>query len=614
MPTSRESYEAAGISGGGMNRDLPGVAQGEALPVRAMPDAMLEERIALLYRHAPSGLASNIAASLVLSFLLWGRVPAAWLLLWQGAVLVQGLARGYCIHHYRRRKPGSRDAGRWGWRITWTYGLGGALWGIAGFVFFSDDPVVLMFLIMLLAGVVASSIGSLTAFYPAYLIFSVAAIAPFALRLALEGGAFNWGMCAITLVFLLLSLANGRTILKTLEEAIRLRLENQALAEALMRQKQIAEEASVAKSKFLAAASHDLRQPVHALHLFIDVLQHDLAGSPHARVVKNIKAASCGLEDLLNSLLDFSKIDAAAIRPVMSDFPIGTVLERLENEYAQKADVKGLRFRVMPCRLWVRSDQALLERMLRNLIENAILQTSGGGIAVGCRPRGGRLRLEVWDTGPGIPAHLHREIFREFYQLGNPERDRAKGLGLGLAIVDGLGRLLDHPVALASRPGKGSVFSIEVPLGVPVGAAAVEEAPVASSLAGTSVLVIDDDRLIRDAVKQLMERWGCVVLSADSAEQALSAMKESGRLPQLILADYRLRGETTGVDAIRQVQHAIGAALPAAIITGDTAPDRLREANASGYPLLHKPIDGAKLRTLLSYLMLQTVRAPSCAG
>jgi len=434
-----------------------------------LKSAMFEERIALLFRHAPSGLAGNLAASLVLVGLLWGHVPGMWLLLWLGAVLVQVLARGLCMLGYRRRKPDRQNSLDWGWRYTLVLGLSGSLWGIAGFGFFrGDDPAIVMFLVMILAGAVTASIGSLSAFYPAYFLFCVAAIAPFALRLAIEGGAFYWGMCAITLVFLLLNLTNGRTILKTLEEAIRLRLENQAMAQALMRQKEIAEEASVAKSKFLAAASHDLRQPVHALQLFIDVLQHDLSGSRHARVVKNIKSASRGLEDLLNSLLDFSKIDAAAIRPVKVDFPVSEVLDRLENEYVQKAEAKELRFRAMPCRLWVRSDQALLERMLRNLIENAISHTAEGGIVVGCRRRGERLRLEVWDTGLGIPSHLHREIFHEFYQLGNPERDRAKGLGLGLAIVDGLARLLDHPVALASRPGKGSVFSVEVPLGAPV--------------------------------------------------------------------------------------------------------------------------------------------------
>lgn len=588
-----------------MGSTAPAAAQGGHPAGSTLPDPLLEERIALLYRHAPIGLAGNVAASLVLSALLWGRVSTAGLLLWQGAVLAQALARGLCILGYRRGKQGPQASLRWGWRITWTYALGGALWGIAGFGFFSNDPVTLVFLIMALAGVVAGSIGSLTAFYPAYLSFSLPAIAPFALRLALEGGALHWAMCAITLVFLLLNLANGRTILKTLEDAIRLRIENQALAQDLLRQKQRAEEANVAKSKFLAAASHDLRQPVHALQLFSDVLMHDLAGSRHERAVRGIRSASSGLEDLLNSLLDFSRIDAGAIKPVKDDFPVGEVLGRLESEYAQKAKVKGLRFRVVPCRLWARSDPALLERILRNLIENAIVHTSAGGIVVGCRRRGERLRMEVWDTGPGIPAHLHREIFREFYQLGNPERDRAKGLGLGLAIVDGLARLLEHPLGLASRTGKGSVFHIEVPLGVPAESRVMDAAKPDASVENLCVLVIDDDEMIRNAIRQLMERWGCVVLSAASAEQALAVMAASSAQPHVILADYRLRGEANGVDAIRQVQRAVGFDLPAAIVTGDTAPDRLQEANSSGFPLLHKPVDGGKLRSLLAYLMLQ---------
>lgn len=597
----------------GIKRASPAPAQGERPSGGTLPDPLLDERIALLYRHAPIGLAGNVAASLILSALLWGRVSAAGLLLWQGAVLVQALMRGLCILGYRRRRPGPQASRRWGWRITWTYALGGSLWGIAGFGFFSNDPVILVFLVMSLAGVVAGSIGSLTAFYPAYLSFSLLAIAPFALRLALEGGALHWAMCAITLVFLLLNLANGRTILKTLEDAIRLRIENQALAQDLLLQKQRAEEANVAKSKFLAAASHDLRQPVHALQLFSDALMHDLAGSRHERAVRGIRSASRGLEDLLNSLLDFSRIDAGAIKPATDDFPVAEVLRRLESEYALKAKAKGLRFRVVPCRLWARSDPALLERVLRNLIENAIVHTSAGGIVVGCRRRGERLRMEVWDTGPGIPAHLHREIFREFCQLGNPERDRAKGLGLGLAIVDGLARLLDHPCGLASRAGRGSVFYIEAPLGVPAESRAKDAAPAGASVENLCVLVIDDDETIRNAIRQLMERWGCIVLGAASAEQALDLMAASPAQPHVILADYRLRGEATGVDAIRRVQRAAGIDLPAAIITGDTAPDRLKEANTSGYPLLHKPIGGGKLRSLLAYLMLQGERDAEAA-
>lgn len=579
----------------------PLAAQTPAVPA----DAVLEERVALLYRQAPAGLLSNLAAALVLVLLLWGRAPLAWLLAWLGAVLLQALARGLCILGYRRARPDRREAAAWGWRIAWVYGLGGLLWGIAGFVFFSGDPAVIGFLVMLIAGVTAVSIGSLSAFYPAYLMFSVGAIGPFALRLALEGGAILLGMGAITLVFLLLNLLNGRNILRSLEKAIRLRIENQELAAALRRQKEIAEEASHAKTRFLAAASHDLRQPVYALQLLTDILDHDLAGTPHHPVVGSIKSAGRGLEDLLNSLLDFSRIDAAVIQPELRSFPISAVLGRLGKEFAQQAAAKGLRLEVMPCRLWVRSDPILLERILRNLAANAVRYTSAGGIVIGCRRRGERLLLQVWDSGPGIPSHLQREIFREFYQLGNPERDRAKGLGLGLAIVDGLARLLDHPITLASWPGKGSVFAVSVPLGSVAAAPEVAAPAALDPLKGASILVIDDDALILQAMRQLLAQWGSQVIAAESAEDALRSLAAGGFRPQAVLADYRLRGGATGVEAIRQVRQAAGAPIPAAIVTGDTAPDRLREAKASGFPLLHKPINGGKLRTLLSYLVTQ---------
>jgi len=580
---------------------------------RLLPVAVLEERVALLYRHVPSGIAANLATVLVLAGLLWGHVPAAWLLAWLAAMLLQALSRALCLRQYRRRAPAPVEAGRWGWLLAGLHAIGGCLWGVAGFAFFKSDPATQVFLTMVLAGAVTASVGSLAAFYPAYLFFAVAAILPFTLRLALEGGAVYWGMSAITLVFLLLNLAVGRRILKALDEAIRLRIQNQDLAQALLRQKEIAEEASVAKTKFLAAASHDLRQPVHAIQLFADLLEHDLAGSPQSRIVRNIKSAAGSLQELLNALLDFSKIDAAVIRPATSDFPIAGLFASLEQEFERQAYEKGLRFRVMPCRLWVRSDPALLERMLRNLVSNAIRYTKEGGVAIGCRREGAQLRLQVSDTGPGIPGDLQREIFREFYQLGNPERDLAKGLGLGLAIVDGLARLLGHAIAVESRQGRGSTFSIRVPLGAPAAAGREERPASHGDLEDVRVLVIDDDALIRDAAQQLLERWGCRALAAESAEAALAAMDGARFVPQLILADYRLREEATGAEAIRRIQAALGAPVPAALITGDTAPDRLLEARSSGYPLLHKPIDGGKLRTLLTYLMLQHEGEPSRA-
>lgn len=595
-----------------MNREVlpPG---DDPRPV-SLSAAVLAERVALLYRQVPTGIVANLATVLILTGLLWAHIPDLWLLAWLAAALVQAAARAICLRQYRRRAPTAGDALRWGWRLTAIHAVGGCLWGIAGFAFFGNEPAVLLFLVMVLAGAVTASVGSLAAFFPAYLLFSVAAITPFSFRLALEGGTFFWGMSAISLVFLLLNLSVGWRILKTLDEAIRLRIENEDLARALLRQKEIAEGASVAKTKFLAAASHDLRQPVYAIQLFADILEHDLAGSQHLRAVGNIKAASRSLEDLLNSLLDFSKIDAAVIQPEVGDFPISSLLDQMEREYAQQAHAKGLRFHIMPCRLWARSDQALLGRILRNLVSNAVRHTRKGGVVVGCRRYRGRLRLQVWDTGPGIPRHLQEEIFREFYQLENPERDLAKGLGLGLAIVDGLARLLDHPVDLASRPGRGSVFSVTVPLGIHA-VAGEEERPIhADNLAGVRILVIDDDVLIREAARQLLERWGCRVVAAESAGEALQAMAAADFAPQMIIADYRLREETTGVDAIRRIQDAMGTLLPAALITGDTAPDRLLEAKSSGYPLLHKPIDGGKLRTLLSYLLLQHENSPSRAG
>ena len=377
---------------------------------------------------------------------------------------------------------------------------------------------------------------------------------------------------------------------------------NAALLQELREQKELADRANVAKSKFLAAASHDLRQPIHALVLFVAALRQEVLAPSQRQLVDRMGASIQAMESLFNALLDISKLDAGVVTPRLEAFALTSLLAKLDNDYTLVAEAKGLRFRIRESSAWVLSDPTLLERMLRNLVENAVHHTQRGGVVVGVRRRGEAVAIEVWDTGPGIPADRQADIFQEFFQLDNPERDREKGLGLGLAIVDRLSRLVRHPVKLTSRPGRGSRFTITVPYVVPGSLALpapVGDDAAAQTLVGGFVVVIDDETAIRDGLEILLASWGCHVLTAASGAEAVRKLGLAERYPDLILSDYRLRDGETGVEAIRRIVDSLARPVPGVLITGDTAPDRLREAQASGYRLLHKPVATEKLRTIL---------------
>jgi len=254
---------------------------------------------------------------------------------------------------------------------------------------------------------------------------------------------------------------------------------------------------------------------------------------------------------------------------------------------------------------WVRSDALLLERILFNLVSNAVRHTLRGGIVVGCRRRGDMLRIEVWDTGPGIPEDQKQNIFGEFFQLPTPERDRYGGLGLGLAIVDRLRRLLGHGIELTSTVGRGSRFTIMVPMGAE-GVTSVESVrpshPAASAGEGRIILVIDDAPIVLEGTSGLLGRWGYSVVTAASDEAALIQLAERRQRPDLIISDYHLANGKTGIEAIERIDAAFGASIPAILITGDTAPERLRDARDKGYILLHKPVEPIRLRAVMQQL------------
>jgi signal transduction histidine kinase/ActR/RegA family two-component response regulator len=368
------------------------------------------------------------------------------------------------------------------------------------------------------------------------------------------------------------------------------------------------------KSHFLASASHDLRQPLHALNLFVAQLPTEKKPAERKRLVSRIDAAVASMNELFEALLDMTKLEAGILHANPVDLPVQRLLEHIETTFTALAGKKGLSLRVVPCSAWVRSDPILLERILFNLVGNAVRYTARGGVVVGCRGRATQLRIDVCDTGSGIPEDQRRSIFSEFYQLATPAPDRTAGLGLGLAIVDRLGRLLGHPVQLQSNPGRGSRFSVSVPLAAELhDTVPLPVALHAADLAqGKRVVVIDDDLLVLDGMRGILQSWGCHVHTAASGAAALTSVADGCGQPDLIISDLRLADGESGIEVIERLREALGAPIPAFVISGDTAPERLREASAGGYHLLQKPVSPMTLRTTLNRLLKShEARTPS---
>lgn len=372
----------------------------------------------------------------------------------------------------------------------------------------------------------------------------------------------------------------------------------------LTRQKEAAEQANRAKSKFLAAASHDLRQPMHAIGLFTAALQPHVGSDEGKAILDKIQASLSTTESLFSTVLDVSKLDAGIITPQLARVSVAHLLERLRDDFQYEAASKGLKLHIHSLPLQVMSDPVLLDRILRNLVSNALRYSDHGGVLIAARRRGDAICFQVWDTGIGIPGEHVADIFAEFYQVQTLKRDRAKGLGLGLAIVDRLVRLLGHRLDVRSKPGKGTVFSVAVPLATSESAAGKvsnEINPASYTRLIGQVLVIDDDESVLDALTALLQGWGLDVLIARSGEEAIAQLV---RPPSLMLTDFRLSVGETGLDVVDKLHRKFAQDdIPVVVITGDTTEVVMQAIAAKGFPMLHKPVQPAKLRALVSRLL-----------
>jgi two-component system, chemotaxis family, CheB/CheR fusion protein len=378
--------------------------------------------------------------------------------------------------------------------------------------------------------------------------------------------------------------------------------ERKHAAEALEAAKRQAEQANLGKSRFLAAASHDLRQPLQTISLLREILAKKVKDETTLGLVGRLDETVSAMSSMLDTLLDINQLEAGIVRREMVDFPINVVLEHLRTQFNFHAAVHGLGWRVVPSSLSARSDPRLLEQMIRNLLSNAVKYTNKGKILLGCRRRGDKLRIEVWDTGIGIPEEQLQAIFEEFHQLDNPARDRSKGLGLGLAIVERLADLLGHAVDVRSRPGKGSVFAVEAPLGrdAPRWRPRLDRSEVkdVAQQAG-AILVVEDDPPVREMLALLLQGEGHRTTTAEDGRTALELAARGAIRPDLVVADYNLPKGMNGLQVVTGLRETLGHEIPAVILTGDISTNALREIAQGGHLHLNKPVRAKELTDLI---------------
>ena len=567
-------------------------------------------------RLIPTGLGGQGTLVLLFLWMMWDAVPHNSLLWWAAATFAVFAADMLGWLLYRERVNTVQECTRWHLAFTFFTAAGGLMWGSAALWLFPPDAEHQALLIMVMLGLSAASVTVNPSYPSSFYIYALGVVSPLILRFVWEGGTTHWELALVLILYLIVVLKTGGELGRAFHVALQQRHRNVALVGQLTEQKTLAEQAlhraetaSREKSRFLAAASHDLRQPLQALTVFSEALKDTARDNDTRHLAGQIEKSVHALADMFNELLDLSRLDAGVMAPNRQHFALQPLLDRLYVNFAPLAQAKKLGLEIPAGEdlsnseavggAVVYSDPFLLERMLRNLLSNAIRYTDAGTVSLRCQRSGSLLKFEVVDTGIGIRPEAMLHIFEEYYQADNPQRDRRKGLGLGLAIVRRIEHLLEYRIEVASEPGEGSTFSFAAALGD----ADQLAHPFAIThsrhdLRGAVVALIEDDPDIRQVIAGLMEQWGCRVFPGESPFEVLRAVEARTARPDLLVCDYRLPHGLTAIHAIAHMREWWGS-IPAMVLTGDTAPDVLHEIQKSGALLLHKPISAARLRSLM---------------
>lgn len=481
--------------------------------------------------------------------------------------------------------------------------LSSAAWGVAPLLFL-PEPNLMASIVLVLGMLVMAAAGAhaVCAHRVAIYHWLFPLLGPLIALMLWQGSPIPVAVGLLTLAFMAMTLFFANAEYRLFVKELQTKLDNDALVRALRQQVVLVEEANREKSRFVASASHDLRQPMHALGLFAATLEKQLSGTPMQPTVTHMIRSIDALEESFSAMLDISKLDAGVIAPNLQSFPIRDLFRVLHMHCAGQAEELGLSLRFKPGGKIVMSDPHLLERVLGNLIHNAIRYTQEGGIVVVARTRPGWQAIEVWDTGIGMAEEELPRVFDEFYQVGNPGRDRGRGLGMGLAIVKRLVLLMGHTLEVASTPGRGTVFRILIKntelaeMDHLLVAADTVPSPIEFS---RTLLLIDDEESIREGMRGLLESWGYQVLSAGTITDACLEVRRHAGVIDIVISDLRLANGEDGLDAIDRVRAVYGAPLPSLLITGDTSPDEVKRVHESGHRVMFKPVRTRDLHAVL---------------
>lgn len=541
---------------------------------------------------------------------LWNKVDNSNLMSWFVLMLmIRGLSY-WQASYFLAQKLSAQETLRWGHYYTFSEFMLGLGYGIAALLFISSDQsiAVQMFILMCIMSLTFGSLSITSHWLASCYALTFPSLGLTTYDLWLQPDSEYKLVAIVPFVTIIMIFSIARIAQQSVLSSIQLRFENIELLQQLKISQKEAEDANIRKTRFLASASHDLRQPVHALELFSATLDDEKITPRGRETLVYMKDCITSLNELLSSLLDISCLDADIVKPTFEHIDVYRLLNRIANNLKGQAENKGIKLKIYGQSAWVNSDSILLENTIRNLLTNAIKYTHQGGVLIACRSIRNKVKIEIWDTGIGIPKSELDNIFEEFYQINNAERDRARGLGLGLSIVMREMGLLGHALSLKSREGKGTVVRITLDRVHPK-QASIEQVVLENPrdrLANKKVLIIDDEQSILTATKSLISKWDCVVEIATNCDEASAICKHF--TPDVIISDFRLKEHRTGIEVIKQLRLQLHQNIPAILITGDTAPDRLQQAKASELMLLHKPVKPAKLKVAMNMVLSKKIR------
>ena len=569
--------------------------------------SVMRAEVKRLYDNAIPAAVGAVVVALVFWLMFYRQTHDPLVLVW--AVLAHGCqaARLAVLIAFQRAKGTRRDPAVWLFRYRAALFCMGATWGLAPLMFLPEgDLAYTAIMLLVLLGVAVSGITAIATDRASVMLWIVPLMSPAPLALLWHYSPANLGLAAFALLFIFVNLTYVLKQNHVLSSTLRAQFENAALVRRLNEQMDLTAAASKDKSRFLAAASHDLRQPLHALSFFGSTLEKRMANSPDLPLIFNMMRSIEALDKSFNAILDVSKLDAQAVEPHQQLFALRDLFRRLQMSFGGQAEEAGLQLRFKPGGKVVKSDPQLLERALANLVQNGLRYCRSGGVVVLARNWRGGTNIEVWDTGIGIAEVELPKVFGEFYQVENPERDRNKGLGIGLAIVSRLTLLLDHTLTVQSRVGQGSLFRIWVK-GSDL--EQMEEFTVGSDTVPTriddirTILFIDDEEAIRTSVSDLLRQWGYTVLATATVDEARRAALNHDSVIDVVISDLRLRGGEDGIRAIEQIRQVCGYTVPAVLVTGDTSADQVQRIHESGHIVLFKPVRPKDLYDVLKRIV-----------